>query len=93
MVSIFFSKMHGLKNDFMVVDSITQKVHFTSEKINLLANRYSGVGFNQMLVVEPPYDPLIDFHCRIYNSDGSEVYQCGNGMRCVGGVCAPGASS
>ncbi|ADV33959.1 diaminopimelate epimerase [Candidatus Blochmanniella vafra str. BVAF] len=78
-----FSKMHGLGNDFMVVDSITQKVHVTFEKIQWLSNRYRGIGFNQLLIVEPPYDPSIDFHCRIYNADGSEVYQCGNGIRCV----------
>lgn len=83
MVGISFSKMHGLGNDFVIVDSVTQKVHFTAEKINLLSDRYIGIGFNQMLVVEPPYDPMIDFHCRIYNANGLEVYQCGNGIRCV----------
>lgn len=78
-----FSKMHGLGNDFMIVDAITQKVYFTPDKIRMLSDRHCGIGFNQLLVVEPPYDPSIDFHCRIYNSDGSEVNQCGNGVRCV----------
>ncbi|CAD83261.1 diaminopimelate epimerase [Candidatus Blochmanniella floridana] len=78
-----FSKMHGLGNDFVIIDSITQKVYFNSDKIRSLSNRFYGIGFDQLLVVEPPYDPNIDFHCRIYNADGSEVYQCGNGIRCV----------
>lgn len=77
-----FSKMHGLGNDFMVVDSVTQKIFFTPEKIRFLANRHFGIGFDQLLVVEPPYDPDMDFHYRIFNADGSEVQQCGNGARC-----------
>lgn len=78
-----FSKMHGLGNDFVIVDAITQKVCFTSNKVKILSDRHCGIGFDQLLVVEPPHDPVIDFHCRIYNADGSEVDQCGNGMRCV----------
>lgn len=78
-----FSKMHGLGNDFVIVDSITQQVYFTTDKIKLLSDRNCGIGFNQLLVIEPPYDPVIDFHCRIYNSDGQEVDQCGNGIRCA----------
>lgn len=74
--------MHGLGNDFMVVDSVTQKVFFTPEKIKFLADRHFGIGFDQLLVVEPPYDPDMDFHYRIFNADGSEVQQCGNGARC-----------
>ncbi|EMM6764010.1 diaminopimelate epimerase [Pluralibacter gergoviae] len=77
-----FSKMHGLGNDFMVVDAVTQNVFFSPELIRRLADRHNGVGFDQMLVVEPPYDPDLDFHYRIFNSDGSEVNQCGNGARC-----------
>lgn len=77
-----FSKMHGLGNDFMVVDAVTQNVYFSPELIRRLANRHTGVGFEQMLVVEPPYDPELDFHYRIFNADGSEVSQCGNGARC-----------
>ncbi|MBY7851430.1 diaminopimelate epimerase [Vibrio fluvialis] len=77
-----FSKMHGLGNDFMVVDCITQNVFFSPELIRRMADRHTGVGFDQLLVVEAPYDPETDFHYRIFNADGSEVEQCGNGARC-----------
>lgn len=77
-----FSKMHGLGNDFMVVDNLTQNVFFSKEKIMQLADRNFGIGFDQLLLVEPPYDPDQDFHYRIFNADGSEVSQCGNGARC-----------
>ena len=77
-----FSKMHGLGNDFMVIDNVTQNVFFSKEKIQQLADRNFGVGFDQLLLVEPPYDPEQDFHYRIFNADGSEVEQCGNGARC-----------
>ena len=79
---IQFSKMHGLGNDFMVVDGITQKIFFSPEMIRRLADRHFGIGFDQLLLVEPPYDPEQDFHYRIFNADGSEVQQCGNGARC-----------
>ncbi|MGF1911647.1 diaminopimelate epimerase [Vibrio kasasachensis] len=77
-----FSKMHGLGNDFMVVDCITQNIFFSPDLIRRLADRNTGVGFDQLLVVEAPYDPESDFHYRIFNADGSEVEQCGNGARC-----------
>lgn len=77
-----FSKMHGLGNDFVVVDGVTQNVFFTPETIQRLADRHRGIGFDQLLLVEPPYDPELDFHYRIFNADGSEVSQCGNGARC-----------
>jgi diaminopimelate epimerase len=77
-----FTKMHGLGNDFMVVDNVTQNVFFSPEKIKQLSDRNFGIGFDQLLVVEPPYAPEEDFHYRIYNADGSEVEQCGNGARC-----------
>lgn len=77
-----FSKMHGLGNDFMVVDAVTQNVSFSPEMICRLSDRHCGVGFDQLLVVEPPYAPELDFHYRIFNADGSEVAQCGNGARC-----------
>lgn len=60
-----FSKMHGLGNDFMVVDAVTQNVFFSPDLIRRLADRHLGVGFDQLLVVEPPYDPELDFHYRI----------------------------
>ncbi len=77
-----FSKMHGLGNDFMVVDGVTQNVFLTQEIIQKLADRHRGIGFDQLLLVEAPYDPELDFHYRIFNADGSEVSQCGNGARC-----------
>ncbi|MEH8096190.1 diaminopimelate epimerase [Gallibacterium anatis] len=77
-----FSKMHGLGNDFMVVDGITQSVYFSEDVIRRLADRNRGIGFDQLLLVEAPYDPELDFHYRIFNADGSEVEQCGNGARC-----------
>lgn len=79
---MYFSKMHGLGNDFMVVDGITQNIYFTPEMIQRLASRHLGVGFDQLLVVEPPYDPDVDFHYRIFNANGNEVAMCGNGARC-----------
>lgn len=81
---IHFSKMHGLGNDFMVIDNVTQNIFLNSEQIAALADRNRGVGFDQLLMVEPPYDPDVDFHYRIFNADGSEVQQCGNGARCFG---------
>ncbi|TDQ59612.1 diaminopimelate epimerase [Mesocricetibacter intestinalis] len=77
-----FSKMHGLGNDFVVVDGVTQNLYFPPELIRKLADRHRGIGFDQLLLVEPPYDPELDFHYRIFNADGSEVSQCGNGARC-----------
>lgn len=79
---INFSKMHGLGNDFIVIDNVTQNVFLSNEQIKQLANRNFGIGFDQVLIVEPPYDPDLDFHYRIFNADGSEVGQCGNGARC-----------
>ena len=66
--TLHFAKMHGLGNDFMVVDGITQKVFFSPELIRRLADRHFGVGFDQLLLVEPPYDPEQDFHYRIRNN-------------------------
>lgn len=77
-----FTKMHGLGNDFVVVDGVTQKVFFSQEIIKRLADRHFGIGFDQLLLVEPPFDPEVDFHYRIFNADGSEVQMCGNGARC-----------
>lgn len=79
---IQFSKMHGLGNDFMVVDLVTQRMGLQPELIRRLAHRNFGVGFDQLLIVEPPETPDVDFKYRIFNADGSEVQQCGNGARC-----------
>lgn len=78
-----FTKMHGLGNDFMVIDAIRQSVTFTPEQIMQLARRDTGVGFDQCLLIEPSSNLDIDFFYRIYNADGSEVGQCGNGARCL----------
>jgi diaminopimelate epimerase len=81
-MQIRFSKMHGLGNDFMIVDGVTQHLQFDPATIRNLADRHTGVGFDQLLIVEPPSDPNADFRYRIYNADGSEAEQCGNGARC-----------
>ncbi|MCP5181461.1 MAG: diaminopimelate epimerase [Pseudomonadales bacterium] len=78
-----FSKMHGLGNDFMVVDAITQEVRLDASTIRALADRHTGIGFDQLLLVEAPTDPAADFWYRIFNADGSPAEQCGNGARCV----------
>jgi diaminopimelate epimerase len=77
-----FTKMHGLGNDFVVIDAITQGVTMTPELAQKLGDRRFGVGCDQILVVEPPNHPDVDFCYRIFNQDGSEVEQCGNGARC-----------
>ncbi len=79
---LHFTKMHGLGNDFMVVDMVTQNLRLPPEKIRRLADRHFGIGFDQLLLVEPPTNPDMDFRYRIFNADGSEVEQCGNGARC-----------
>ncbi|MFT4615236.1 MAG: diaminopimelate epimerase [Bacteroidia bacterium] len=77
-----FTKMHGTGNDFVVIDLISQHYSLTSKDIRRLADRHYGIGCDQVLVVEPPENPDIDFRYRIYNADGEEVEQCGNGARC-----------
>lgn len=79
---IEFSKMHGLGNDFVVLDLVTQRMSLSAELIAFLADRHFGIGCDQLLVVEPPSRPDVDFRYRIFNADGSEVEQCGNGARC-----------
>lgn len=77
-----FTKMHGLGNDFMVIDAITQNVQLNPQQIRKWSDRHFGIGFDQLLVVEPPHLPDVDFTYRIFNADGGEVEQCGNGARC-----------
>ena len=77
-----FSKMHGLGNDFVVLDGVRQPVSLTPEQLRYLADRNFGVGCDQILLVEKPGRPDVDFRYRIFNADGSEVEQCGNGARC-----------
>jgi diaminopimelate epimerase len=77
-----FTKMHGLGNDFVVMDAINQSVFLTAEQIQQLADRHLGIGFDQLLLVEGATTSSADFRYRIYNADGGEVGQCGNGARC-----------
>jgi diaminopimelate epimerase len=77
-----FTKMHGLGNDFVMLDLITQRAHIHPDLIRELADRKLGIGFDQLLTVTPPTDPDMDFRYTIYNADGSEAEQCGNGARC-----------
>ena len=77
-----FTKMQGLGNDFVVVDATRTPFTLTAAEVRLLADRRFGVGCDQVLVVEPARDPRADFRYRIYNADGGEVEQCGNGARC-----------
>ena len=77
-----FTKMHGAGNDFVMLNGVTQRIDLTREQLRWLADRRSGVGADQILIVEPAPQPDLDFRYRIFNSDGGEVEQCGNGARC-----------
>jgi diaminopimelate epimerase len=79
---IQFTKMHGLGNDFVVIDALSQHISLRSSQISKLADRHTGIGFDQLLLIEPPSRPDADFDYRIFNSDGGEVEHCGNGARC-----------
>lgn len=79
---IQFTKMHGLSNDFVVIDAVSQHVNLRASQIQKLADRHTGIGFDQLLLIEPPSRPDADFDYRIFNSDGGEVEHCGNGARC-----------
>ncbi len=81
-MEIRFSKMHGLGNDFVVIDAIRQAVNLSTEQIRFLADRRFGVGCDQVLLVESATQSKVDFRYRIFNADGGEVEQCGNGVRC-----------
>jgi diaminopimelate epimerase len=77
-----FTKMHGLGNDFVVFDGISQSVNLTGEQYRFIADRHFGIGCDQILLVEKSSQPDADFRYRIFNGDGGEVEQCGNGARC-----------
>lgn len=77
-----FTKMHGLGNDFMVLDLVSQHAHILPKHAKQWGDRHTGIGFDQLLIVEAPSSPEVDFRYRIFNADGSEVEQCGNGARC-----------
>ena len=79
---LLFTKMHGIGNDFVVLDGINQVVNLSSAQVQRIADRHFGVGCDQLLVVEAYAGEEADFRYRIFNADGSEVEQCGNGARC-----------
>jgi diaminopimelate epimerase len=79
---INFTKMHGLGNDFVVIDAISQKINLSPEQIKNISDRHFGVGCDQLLLVEKPLTANAEFRYRIFNADGGEVEQCGNGARC-----------
>ena len=80
--TIRFTKMHGLGNDFVVIDATNQQINLTNEQIRFIADRHFGIGCDQVLLIEAADSPDVDFIYRIFNADGSEVGQCGNGARC-----------
>lgn len=82
-MTIKFAKMHGLGNDFMVIDGINQKINLSPQQIMNLGSRHTGIGFDQCLLIESSKEVDIDFTYRIFNADGQEVGQCGNGARCL----------
>jgi diaminopimelate epimerase len=82
-MKLAFVKMHGIGNDFVVVDNMSRKLDLGAEEIRLLADRRRGIGCDQLLMVEPAADRRADVRARIFNQDGSEVGQCGNGLRCL----------
>lgn len=81
-MDIKFTKMHGLGNDFVVIDAINQDIDLSEEQVRLIADRHFGIGCDQLLLVEAAESDDIDFVYRIFNADGGEVEQCGNGARC-----------
>lgn len=81
-MKLAFSKMHGAGNDFVVIDLVRQQAKLSANQIRYLADRHRGIGCDQVLCVLPPDDPDADFRYQIYNADGSEAGQCGNGARC-----------
>ena len=77
-----FTKMYGLGNDFVVIDAVRQPIRLTEAQVRYLADRHFGIGCDQLLIVEQAQTPDVDFRYRIFNADGGEVEQCGNGARC-----------
>jgi len=88
-----FTKMHGLGNDFIVFDAPLPEEVPTPAQLRSLADRRTGIGFDQALVLEPPRRPDSDVYYRIFNADGSEVEQCGNGARCIARLVASRAAN
>lgn len=83
-MNLSFTKMHGLGNDFVVINALQSPIELSTEQIRALADRRFGIGCDQVLMIEPANKPGVDIRYRIFNADGSEVEQCGNGVRCVG---------
>jgi diaminopimelate epimerase len=81
-MEIEFTKMHGLGNDFVVIDAINQEIDLSEEQVQFIADRHFGIGCDQLLLVEAAESDDVDFVYRIFNADGGEVEQCGNGARC-----------
>src|SRR3990167_5813234 len=79
-----FSKMQALGNDFVVIDAVNHSINLSADQIRFLADRHHGVGCDQVLLLTSAHNPQADFGYRIFNADGGEVYQCGNGARCMG---------
>lgn len=82
MAMVPFTKMHGLGNDFIVINNLDGSVKFEQKRITELSDRKTGIGFDQLLVIESPTVDGVEFDYRIYNADGGEVEHCGNGARC-----------
>lgn len=83
MADLAFCKMHGAGNDFVVLDAVSAELQMDAGKARRIADRHTGVGCDQILMLSPPDNPQHDFNYRIFNSDGSEAGQCGNGARCA----------
>ena len=81
-MQIEFTKMHGIGNDFVVIDAINQDIELSPDQVRFIADRHFGIGCDQLLLVERPASGGAEFRYRIYNADGGEVQQCGNGARC-----------
>ena len=82
-MNLSFTKMHGLGNDFVVLDALRSPMDLNKEQIRLIADRRLGVGCDQVLMIEPSHSTGADIYYRIFNADGGEVEQCGNRVRCV----------
>ncbi len=81
-MNLQFTKMHGAGNDFVVIDLVRQHMTLSASQLRYIADRQRGIGCDQILIVEPPQSPEADFRYRIFNADGTEAGQCGNGARC-----------
>lgn len=82
-MNLHFTKMHGLGNDFVVLDGVSERIDLTPDQIRAIGDRHTGVGFDQLLIVAPATRPGHDFAYKVYNTDGSRAENCGNGSRCM----------